>query len=607
MKYQKTTVKRLGLLLALFLIGILLLTGCHGETETADVTADATDEITETVTESTDAPGDECDHQYREQSTTANCTERGIATLVCELCGHTRQKMSNPLGHDFVDYVCQREGCGITNLYYAADFGAVGDGMTDDGPAIRAAMEQLRALGGKLVFEADKTYYIGTADTVLASFATPFSFISAKNVTVDGQGSTFLMEPHMTYLVVRFASNVTVTNCNFDYVHSVYLVGTVKEIRGNTVTFATDLEPYRDFYDYTGMTAFSVKQTSGVQGYPHGFIKTMTKTGSREVTVTYSSGMTYTVGQKVYLPNPGIAHTGSECVFISHNDGEVTLENVEIRAARNFVVSVGNNDQDIYFKNVDLVPDESNTRELKMVSWRDGFHCKDNRGAIHWSDCENGVLFDDVMNIRNTLGNIVKITDAHQFSARTGYGDGGAFDCQEGDILDFYDQFNDIYYGYAKVLKATKSGDRTIIELDPTYCTVDLTRVSIDTCSIANRNTCAPGTTITDCEFSGSLRLSRAVTVENTVFNIYYAIWILAEGGAEGPLPGDITFRNCTFRYAYIHIDGYNRWDTGRYMPSIGSQITGIRAYDCTFENGCHVQSNAGCVLERYENGVLQK
>jgi hypothetical protein len=385
-------------------------------------------------------------------------------------------------------------------------------------------------------------------------------------------------------------------------------VGTVKAIHGNTVTFSTDIEPYTDFYDYTGMTAFSVKaQNSGVQGYPHGFIKTVTKTGSREVRITYSSGMSYQVGQQVYLPNPGIAHVGNVAAYIGGCQGDITLENVQIRAARHFSFQITNNEGDIYLTNVDLVPEPNNTRALKMVGWRDGFHCKDNRGAIHFQDCENGVLFDDVMNLRNTLGTVVKINGAHELSARRGSDEGGAFDCMAGDILDFYDQLNDVYYGYAKVIKATKSGDRTIIELDPTCCTVNLTRVSPNTCRIANRNTCAPGSTITDCEFSGSLRLSRAVTVENTVFNIYYAIWILAEGGVEGPLPGDITFRNCTFRYAYIHIDGYNRWDTGQYIPNIGSQITGIRAYDCTFENGCHVQSNAGCVLERYENGVLQK
>jgi hypothetical protein len=55
-----------------------------------------------------------------------------------------------------------------------------------------------------------------------------------------------------------------------------------------------------------------------------------------------------------------------------------------------------------------------------------------------------------------------------------------------------------------------------------------------------------------------------------------------------------------------MQIDGYNRWDTGRYIPNIAAQITGIRAYDCSYQNGFKVTSSTGCYLEKYVNGVLQ-
>ncbi len=550
-----------------------------------------------------------CVHEYRVVSTTATCTRRGVTVSVCDLCGETKEKYSNPLGHVFENYVCQREGCGFSSIYYAADFGAVGDGVTDDGPAISNAVNAARATQGKLIFESNKTYYIGTASAEMSDFKTPFSFLGCNDVILDGNGSTFLMAPELTYAVISGCVDITIVNCNFDLAVSVYLVGTVTAIDGKTVTFSTDAEPYKDHYDYTGTTAFSVKAQNGVQGYPHGFIKTMTKTGSQEVTVTYSSGMSYHVGQTVYLPNPGIGHTGSEVFYVGSNKGTVVFENVAVRAARNFVFAVKGNEAEIFFNNVDLVPAPDNDRAIKMVGWRDGFHCKDNRGALHFRDCENGVLFDDVFNVRGTLGCFTAVTDPYRFSAQS-YGDKSAgrespFDCMAGDVLDFYDQDNDEYYGCATVKSADISGSVRVITLEADGCTVDLTKIDPDTCRIGNRNTCAPGTTITDCHFTGSFRFSRELTAENTVFDIL-SIWILAEGGVEGPIPGNVTFRSCTFRHGYLQIDGYNRWDTGRYMPNIGAQIEGIRAYDCIFTDGCSVRSKTGGRLEIYENGVLK-
>ncbi|MBQ4064803.1 MAG: hypothetical protein IJD10_01745, partial [Clostridia bacterium] len=545
--------------------------------------------------------------------TAPTCTTTGLKSYYCLYqCGETKTEVAAALGHDYVNNVCQREGCGKVKAIYAADYGVKGDGVTNDGPAISRAVNAAKAAKSNLIFEPNKTYYISSSTNSDAHFDTPFTFHNAEGFTVDGQGSTFLMAPHMTYFNLWQCSDFTIKNCNFDYAVSVYLVGTVKSISGNTLVFSTDIEPYQNYYDYTGMNAFSVyKYDSGVQGYPHAFIKTMTKTASKEVTVTYSSGVgSYRVGQLVYLPNPGIGHVGGESIFMGASKGAVTLENIEIRAARSFVFHLNGNAGETYLNNVDIVPGDANTRAIKMVGWRDGFHCKDNRGAIHWTDCENGVVFDDVMNVRNNLGYITSVTNAKTFAVvhynNWQSGVTTPLDCKAGDVLDFYDQNNDVYYGYATVQSVTISNNTSVVTLSSTNCTVNMTQVNRSTCRVANRNTCAPGSTITNCEFSGSLRLNREITVTNTKFNLYYALWILAEGGGEGPLPGNITFRNCTFRYAYVHIDGYNRWDTGRYMPNIASHITGIRAYDCTFENGCYVQSTTGCVMEKYVNGVLQ-
>jgi len=585
------------------LVALLLMTLC--------VLSSSCREASEPSDTSESSETQACVHDYRMVSTTATCTERGVTTSECVLCGHVKEKYSNSLGHDFVDYHCMREGCGYINIYYAADYGAVGDGVTDDGPAICEAVGAATAMGGKLFFESGKTYYVGTTIHNAAPFASPFTLQGTTGMIIEGEGATFRLAPDLTYLDMRNCTDVIIRNCYFDYAESVYLVGTVTKVEGKTITYATDIEPYTDFYDYSGVTAFSVKARGGVQNYAHGFIKTMTKTGDKEVTVVYTSGVgNYRLGDAVYLPNPGIGHVGSEALFFSGNKGTVVLENIEIRAARNFVFHINGNEAEINLNNVDLIADQDSTRSLKMVSWRDGFHCKDNRGAIHWTDCENGVLFDDVMNIRNTPGYVKSVSGDDTLTmlnyAKWVENTEMSIGCEVGDILDFYDQDHDVYYGYATVKAVTRTGTYTTIELAEEDRTVDLAAIKLGSCLVGNRNSCAPGSTITGCTFSGSLRLQRGVTAENTVFNLL-SLWILAEGGVEGPIPGDLTFKNCTFRYGYIQVDGYNRWDTGQYMPNIGAQIRDIRLYDCTITDGCYFRTKTGGKLDIYVNGVLQE
>ncbi len=548
-------------------------------------------------------------HDFVVTTTDPTCTERGKTVTTCSRCDYKRTAYPAALGHDYdEDYVCRREECGYVNVVYAADYGAVGDGVTDDGPAISRAVNAAKSKKAMLLFEKNKTYYIGTSTNKDANFTTPFLIVNSNGMAVDGNGSTFKFAPHLTYFCLWGSRDITIRNCNFDYSHSVYLVGTVQSISGNTITFSTDIEPYADYYDYTGMTAFSVKKAqSGVQGYSHGFIKTVTKTASKQVKITYTSGYSsYRVGDIIYLPNPGIAHTGSESIFIGGNKGTITLQNIEVRAARNFVFHINGNEEDIYLNDVDLVPGSANNRAAKMVAWRDGFHCKNNRGAIHWENCENDVLFDDVMNIRNTLGKIQTATGKYQFTVTNVETTEPCY-LKAGDIIDFYDQINDVYYGYARVKTATISGNAMSVVLDSTYCTVDVTKVNKNTGRVACRNNCAPGSTIKNCTFRGSFRFNRDLTAENSTFYCL-SVWILVEGGVEGPLPGNITFRRCTFRYGTMQIDGYNRWDVsgGKYLPNIGAQIQGIRAYDCTYQNGFKVTSSTGCYLEKYVNGVLQ-
>ncbi len=481
----------------------------------------------------------------------------------------------------------------MKTILYAADFGAVGDGIRDDGPAICEAVKAAIAQHAELRFGENKTYYVGTSPTKAVVFYTPFGFENAHDVTVDGCGSTFLMAPGINYFVIQSSSDITLKNCHFDYAETVYLVGKVKATDGCTVTFDTDREPYKDVFDYAPYVAFSIRYNEGLQRRPHRFLTYMEKTGSREVAITYKKDPQYEIGDVVYIPNPGIGHVFSETIYVADNTGTLTYENIKIHAAPSFIFVMRRNRAVSVFDGVDFMPREDDDRAIKMVSWRDGYHVKDNRGPAHWKNCRVGVLYDDVYNVSNTLGVVDAVTeDGHMVASNYEYRCGNRqvpFDAEVGDEVDFYDIRDGKYYGFAVVDTVEVIDGASHI----TFCDAKSPITAVPAgCLIGNRMSCSPGSTVTDCEFEGTFRFIRNIKIENTVFHLL-EIWMMVEGDPEGPLPGDIEYRNCTFRRGNIQVDAYHR-GTCEYMPEIGREIQNIRAIDCRFEESPRILGQTG-------------
>ncbi len=473
-------------------------------------------------------------------------------------------------------YPLEHAGAKTETVLYAADYGVKGDGVTDDGPAISAAMRDAMEKQATLQFESGKTYLITSADNNSSGFSSPFALTGADGLTVDGGDSTFVFKPGLSFFVLTGCRDVRLCRMQFDYTDSPYLVGTVKSVSGDTVTYTTDIEPYAASYDYAGITAFSIAYNEGIQNRPHRFLVAMKKTGACEVAVTYTDATHgYREGDVVFLPNPGIGHVFSEVVYIGGCQGALTLQDVQVHAASGFTFAIKGNDAEMYFENVDLVPAADNGRAIQMVSFRDGFHCKDNRRPLHWNECDVGVLFDDVYNISNTLGYITSVENAARITAVNyefySRGQLVSFDCRVGDVVDVYNPQKNLYCGTATVREVTVNPDHSVtMTLD--YGTT-LSKVEAG-CVVGNRETCAPGSTITDCRFTGTFRLLRSIRVERTTFD-HLCTWIKVEGGVEGPLPGNVDFIDCTFNGGTM--------DIGTSKGKIAKEIGNIGFWNCTF------------------------
>ncbi len=473
-----------------------------------------------------------------------------------------------------------KQGIGATTdtVLYVKDFGAVGDGVTDDGSAIYQAITAAAEQHATLKFDENKTYYVASAP---GGRVTPFALNDAHGMTIDGCGATILIAPDMRFARIFDCGNIKMANLHFDYAVPVYLVGKVIAVNGNTVTYSVDRDPYVNNYDFKG-SGFSILYNEGKQQRPHMFMGATVKTGDKEIQVTYPNPHHYKNGDIVFVPNPGVGHVADQVFHIAGSDQPMLFENIGVHAASSFVWALMHNKDHLFFENVDLVPAQNNDREIKMVAWRDGYHCKNNSAGIHWNNCEADVLFDDVFNIAATLGVVSEVDGNNSFSVKNYENPADVFVCFPGDTVDIYDLKTGNYKGNARVRAITDNADgsRTI------HLYYGQTIEKVETgCVVANRDTGAPGSTITNCHFQGTFRFLRNLYVENTVFDMLVT-WMMVEGSVEGPMPGNVDFVNCTFNGGGIQIDAYNR-NTAKRMKNIGKEIKDIGFWGCTFTGNC--------------------
>ena len=567
--------KRRSILILLALLTFTLCLGlaaCKGDDPTTDTTDGAT--VAPDVPDTSDDSGEVPTEETTESPTAEPETD----------------PVPEPI--DRSEYPKEQAGAKTETVLKAADFGVKGDGVTDDGPAIDAAIAAAVEQKATLTFESGKTYYIASTSRTASVFSSPFAMNGADGVTVDGGGSVFKFAAGINYFAIVNSSDVRFCNMKLDLAVTPYLVGTVKAVDGSTVTFDTDVTPNASYWKYGG-GGFSIKYNEGLQNRPHMFIDEMRQTGDKEVQVTYTENThPHAVGDKVFLPNPGIGHVQSEIIYISYNTGCLTFENIEVWAAPSFIANIRGNDAEIYFENVDYIPGEQNNREIQMVSWRDGYHVKDNRRPIHWNECDVDVLFDDVFNVSNTLGYITSVKNGNQFTVTNyeHYTNGAyvAFDCREGDVIDVFSS-KGTYAGEATVRRVITNPNGTV-DLVLEYG-VNLKKVEAGWL-VGNRDTCAPGSTVTNSRFEGTFRFRRDVRIENCTFDMLIT-WIREDGSVEGPLPGNVDYVNCTFNGGSI--------DIGAAGTSVRAAMVDFGFWGCTFNDGAKISKGRGCQITESE------
>jgi hypothetical protein len=149
----------------------------------------------------------------------------------------------------------------FSDVVNVADFGAVGDGVTDDAPAINAASAYAVANGKtKIIFQAGKTYRLGS------------SILPRQNLIWDGQGATLLQN---TVVANGFFGNLSDTTKTFIGDLTADFVGPSNQLTltsvaglsvGSWIAVAIGVNPYLNTPPQTDFIYAVVTQVTAIAG-----------------------------------------------------------------------------------------------------------------------------------------------------------------------------------------------------------------------------------------------------------------------------------------------------------------------------------------------------
>ncbi len=423
------------------------------------------------------------------------------------------------------------------------DYGAIGDGITDDGPAIDAAFADAANLKGNVIVSFEqKIYRIGEK----APFWHYFNIVNLDGLVIEGNGAE--LQFTRTNQPFRFenCTNLIVRNLNVDYIEPTYTQGRIvamDKTKASVDVLVQDgypLPPGRLVAGGGGAhgiifdpVQYSRKLFPDIDD-DHFKVDSVTKVSDRIFRFFFTSknhrqlnyiqlndrlthGFAWTYLDPEYRAQKTGIPTGAvqlrEC-------SDVLFEDFNLYAALSQGFTVDNCDSDIIFRRTNIKRKPGTDRLLTLFS--DGIHSDNNRGAIIIDNCLLESTGDDVTSLHSKEDKIITKLNATTFELVT-TDNAYAFNLiKVNDELMFLNRSAGTVLGTAIVQSVTvnTATKRHTVVLDRVVNNLDVGITSI------NLTSGSPGTTIKNSILNPITRNAMLLrilngTIENNVINCY--------------------------------------------------------------------------------------
>lgn len=262
----------------------------------------------------------------------------------------------------------------------------------------------------RLIFPKNKVIYAATGNE---RYLLPLQ--RTKNITIDGGGSTFLLDPHIRMADLDFAKKPVLENFNVDYTVTMFIETVIEAVdRKRQYVDVKALDP-DEAKNLGGPTKQDGEQWFGgfvwcengdhPKAARHYNVKGAERLSNGQVRIYHNDGtFTRKVADNIKpgvtrfsVPRPGVAQRhGPGALFNIHDAVDARLEDIAVWGAPWFAFSIYRCEGTCRFINVDVVPKPDTSR--MMGGCRDAFHVTGNRAKLIFDGCDTGGIGDDDYN-----------------------------------------------------------------------------------------------------------------------------------------------------------------------------------------------------------------